>query len=39
MNIYVGNISRDATENDIREAFAEYGEVASVSLIKDRYTG
>jgi len=39
MNIYVGNISRDATEADIREAFEEYGEVASVSLIRDRYTG
>lgn len=38
-NIYVGNLSFDATEDDIRQAFAEYGEVSSVNIIKDRETG
>lgn len=39
MNIYVGNISRELTDNDIRKAFEEFGEVASVNIIKDRLTG
>ena len=39
MNIYVGNLSFDATEDDIQNAFAQYGEVASVNIIKDRETG
>jgi RNA recognition motif-containing protein len=38
-DIYVGNLSFDATEEDIRQAFAPYGEVASVNVIKDRETG
>ncbi len=38
-NIYVGNLSFDATEEDVRQAFAEHGEVASVNIIKDRETG
>ena len=38
-NIYVGNLSYDATEEDIQQAFAEFGEVASVNIIKDRETG
>ncbi len=38
-NIYVGNLSFNATEDDIRQAFAEYGEVSSVSIITDRETG
>jgi RNA recognition motif-containing protein len=39
MNIYVGNLSYDATEEDIEQAFGEYGEVSSVNIIKDRETG
>lgn len=39
MNIYVGNISRDATESDLREAFAAFGEIQSVAIIKDKFTG
>jgi len=39
MNIYVGNISRDASETDLREAFAAFGEITSVSIIKDKFTG
>ena len=39
MNIYVGNISRESTESEVRQAFEEYGEVTSVNLIKDKFTG
>ena len=39
MNIYVGNMSYDATEENIREAFSQYGEVSSVNIIMDRDTG
>ncbi len=39
MNIYVGNLSFNATENDIEDAFSEYGDVSSVNIIKDRDTG
>ena|SRR5437016_4441278 len=39
MNIYVGNISRELNEKDIRKAFEEYGEVTLVNLIKDKLTG
>ena len=38
-NIYVGNLSFNATEDDIQQAFAQYGEVSSVNIIKDRETG
>jgi RNA recognition motif-containing protein len=38
MNIYVGNIPRETTEDEIRAAFAQYGEVITVNLVKDRYT-
>lgn len=38
-NIYVGNLSYTATEEDIRQAFASYGEVSSVKIITDRETG
>lgn len=39
MNIYVGNISHDVTEADLRAAFEAFGAVASVNLIKDQYSG
>ena len=39
MNIYVGNLSFDATEDEVRELFAAFGQVTSVSLIKDKFTG
>ena len=39
MNIYVGNLSFDATEDEVRELFAVFGQVTSVSLIKDKFTG
>jgi len=39
MNIYVGNISRDVTEAELREAFAAFGAVASAAIIKEKYSG
>jgi RNA recognition motif-containing protein len=39
MNIYVGNISNDVTDETIKQAFESFGEVASVRIIKDKYTG
>jgi cold-inducible RNA-binding protein len=38
-SIYVGNLSFDATEEDVRQAFAAFGTVTSVSIITDRETG
>jgi len=38
-NIYVGNLSPDVTENDLKEAFEAFGEIASVSVIKDKFSG
>ncbi len=37
--VYVGNMSYDTTESDLRELFAAYGEVSSVNVVKDRDTG
>lgn len=39
MNIYVGNLPFSASEDEVRDAFAAYGEVTSVALIKDKVTG
>jgi len=39
MNIYVGNLSSDATDETIREAFVSFGQVTSARVIKDKYTG
>jgi RNA recognition motif-containing protein len=39
MNIYVGNLSFEASEDDLRGLFAPFGQVTSVSLIKDKFTG
>jgi len=39
MNIYVGNISSQLSEEELKEAFSSYGEVSSAKLIKDKYTG
>ncbi len=38
-NIYVGNCSFDVTQQQLRDAFATYGEVDTVSVITDRETG
>jgi len=39
MNIYVGNLSREVTEEELREEFKVFGGVTSVSIIKDKYSG
>jgi len=38
MNIYVGNLSQQVTENDLREAFESFGQVTAIKIIKDRLT-
>lgn len=39
MNIYVGNISWDMTEDDLKSAFEPHGQVSSVKIITDKFTG
>lgn len=39
MNIYVGNLSFEVTEEDLKEAFSAFGQVESVKIIKDNYSG
>ena len=39
MNLYVGNLSYDMSEENLRTEFAEYGEVQSAKIITDRDTG
>ncbi len=39
MNIYAGNLSYEVTEEDLKNAFAAFGEVTSVKVIKDEYSG
>ena len=39
MNIYVGQLPYSMTEEELREIFAQFGEVVSLNIIMDRYTG
>jgi cold-inducible RNA-binding protein len=39
MNIYVGNLSLETTEEELRKEFTEFGEVISVIIMNDRYIG
>ncbi|OGO43256.1 MAG: hypothetical protein A2137_07455 [Chloroflexi bacterium RBG_16_58_8] len=39
MNIYVGNLSLETTEDELRQEFTEFGEVKSVTIMNDRYIG
>lgn len=39
MNIYIGNLSFDTTEDQLRQAFAAFGEVSTVSIITDKHSG
>jgi RNA recognition motif-containing protein len=39
MNIYVGNLSPETTEEDLRQAFEAFGQVISVKVLRDRVTG
>jgi RNA recognition motif-containing protein len=38
LNIYVGNLSYEVSEQDLQEAFQSFGQVASVAIIKDKFT-
>ena len=39
MNIYVGNIPRQASEDDLRPLFEPFGKIMSVNIIKDKFSG
>lgn len=39
MNIYVGNLAYEVTESDLQKAFESFGEVASVAIIQDKFSG
>jgi RNA recognition motif-containing protein len=39
MNIYVGNLSFEVTDDELQQLFAPYGEVKSASVVKDRFSG
>jgi len=39
MNIYAGNLPHETTEDELRQAFAEFGQVAEVRLIMDKFSG
>ncbi len=39
MEIYVGSLAYTVTEDDLKEAFAPFGEVASVRLVSDKFSG
>ena len=39
MNIYVGNLPYSTIEDDLRNAFVQYGEVSTVNLITDKFSG
>jgi RNA recognition motif-containing protein len=39
MNIYVGNLSFKVSEEDLRRLFEEYGELSSVKIVTDKYSG
>lgn len=39
MNIYVGNLSRNLTEEQLKDLFAEFGEVVKATIIMDKFTG
>ncbi|MDD5063201.1 MAG: RNA-binding protein [Phycisphaerae bacterium] len=39
MNIYVGNLANQVTEDDLRKAFEAFGQVESANIIKDKFSG
>jgi len=39
MNIYVGNLSYKVEESELKEYFEEFGEVSSIKIITDKYSG
>ncbi|MBI3899499.1 MAG: RNA-binding protein [Gammaproteobacteria bacterium] len=39
MNIFVGNLAREVTEEDLRAAFGAYGQVDKVNILRDKFSG
>lgn len=39
MNIYVGNLEYNVTEDDLKNAFSEFGEITSANIIMDKFSG
>jgi RNA recognition motif-containing protein len=39
MNIFVGNLAADVSEEDLRKIFSEYGNITSIKVIKDMFSG
>jgi len=39
VNIYVGNLSSETNEDDLRQAFEAFGQVESINIIKDKFSG
>lgn len=39
MNLYIGNLPYSVTEEDLKDAFSEFGKLTSVNIIKDKYSG
>jgi cold-inducible RNA-binding protein len=39
MNLYIGNLSHEATEADVQQTFAAFGQVTSATVIKDKFSG
>ena len=39
MNIYVGNLSFEVSEENLRQTFGAFGQVSSATIVKDKYTG
>ena len=39
MNMYVGNLTFSVNEDDLKEVFAEFGEIESIKIIKDKFSG
>jgi RNA recognition motif-containing protein len=39
MNIYVGNLSREVREEELRQSFEAFGQIDAVNIVKDKYSG
>ena len=39
MNIYVGNLAEEVSDDDLRAVFEAFGQVESVNILKDRFSG
>ena len=39
MNIYIGNLAPDVREDDLRQSFEPFGQIETVAIVKDKYSG